>query len=96
VTGKLRGKLRLDAEAFNQVDAVVCGLMCDMPDTTLDWVADRWIERNVCSSRAFAIFSIAGQRPSAVIPVSLAPARVSARVASLRYYYYVGSFLDQS
>jgi hypothetical protein len=29
-----------------------------------------------------------------VIPVSLAPARVSARVASLRYYYYVGRFLD--
>jgi hypothetical protein len=48
------------------------------------------------SSRAFAIFSIAGQRPSAVIPVSLAPARVSARVASLRYYYYVGRFRDQS
>ena len=40
---------RLDAEAFNQVDAVVCGLMCEMPEATLDWVADRWIERNVYS-----------------------------------------------
>ena len=29
-----------------------------------------------------------------MIPVSLAPARVLARVASLRYYYYVGRFLD--
>ena len=23
---------RLDAEAFDQVDAVVCGLMCELPD----------------------------------------------------------------
>eukprot|EP01046_Picozoa_sp_COSAG06_P060233 COSAG06_NODE_12741_length_1335_cov_1.635113_2_plen_33_part_01 len=30
------------------------------------------------------------------LAVSLAPARVSARVASLRYYYYVGRCLDQS
>ena len=29
-----------------------------------------------------------------MIPVSLAPARVPARVASLRCYYYVGRFLD--
>ena len=41
---------RLDAEAFNQVDAVVCGLMCELPEDTLDWVADRWIERNVYSN----------------------------------------------
>ena len=40
---------RLNAEAFNQVDAVVCGLMCELPDPTLDWVADRWNERNVFS-----------------------------------------------
>ena len=40
---------RLDAEAFNQVDAVVCGLMCELPDSMLDWVADRWVERNVYS-----------------------------------------------
>ena len=39
----------LDAKAFNQVDAVVCGLMCELPDPTLDWVADRWNERNVFS-----------------------------------------------
>ena len=41
---------RLDAEAFNQVDAVVCGLMCELPEDTLDWVADRWIERDVYSN----------------------------------------------
>ena len=41
---------RLDAEAFNQVDAVVCGLMCELREDTLDWVADRWIERNVYSN----------------------------------------------
>ena len=39
---------RLDAEAFNQVDAVVCGLMCELPDSDmLDWVADKWFERFV-------------------------------------------------
>ena len=41
---------KLDAEAFNQVDAVVCGLMCELREDTLDWVADRWIERNVYSN----------------------------------------------
>ena len=37
------------------------------------------------------IFFIAGQRPSAMVPVMRAPARILARVASLGCYGYVRS-----
>ena len=37
---------------------------------------------------AAAIFFIAGQRPSTMVPVMRAPARIVARVASLRCYGY--------
>ena len=42
-----------------------------------------------------AIFFIAGQRPSAMVPVMRAPARLLARVASLRCYGYVRSLSGQ-
>ena len=40
------GGYRLDPEAYTQVDAMVCGLMCPMSSDWLEWAASRWIDRN--------------------------------------------------
>ena len=38
---------RLDPDSFTETDALVCGLMCEMPDRMLHFACQRWTEREL-------------------------------------------------
>ena len=42
-------QIRLDPEAYNSVDAIVCAQLCEMDEKWQDWVASKWLDRTYFS-----------------------------------------------